>query len=76
MVAERIGEHCLYFSNGDRQNWTSSHDQCQQLGAEMAASHVLQPLKQFLRHAFGEVKRREEWQRVKNGSTGQREREV
>lgn len=52
MVAERIGEHCLYFSFGERQNWTASYDHCQQLGAEMAASQVLQPLKQFLRQAF------------------------
>ncbi|XP_045118993.1 LOW QUALITY PROTEIN: uncharacterized protein LOC123508974 [Portunus trituberculatus] len=52
MVAERVGEHCLYFSLGERQNWTASYDRCHQLGAQMAASQVLQPLKQFLLHAF------------------------
>lgn len=52
MVAERVGEHCLYFSLGDRQNWTASYDRCHHLGAQMAASQVLQPLKQFLLHAF------------------------
>ncbi|KAK8404049.1 hypothetical protein O3P69_000250 [Scylla paramamosain] len=52
MVAARVGEHCLYFSLGERQNWTASYDQCRQLGARMAASQVLHPLRQFLLQAF------------------------
>nr|XP_045615232.1 uncharacterized protein LOC123768641 isoform X2 [Procambarus clarkii] len=52
MVAERVGEQCLYFPLGLQLNWTSAHRRCQELGGDLAAPQDLVPLKTFLHQAF------------------------
>lgn len=54
MVAERVGEQCLYFSLAAAQSWTAAHNHCQTLRGEMAAPPDLDLLISFLRHSFGE----------------------
>ncbi|KAG7156318.1 uncharacterized protein LOC121853899 [Homarus americanus] len=52
LVAERVGEQCLYFSLGSQLNWTAAHRHCQELGGDLAAPQDLVPLKTFLHQAF------------------------
>ncbi|XP_050692066.1 uncharacterized protein LOC126983371 isoform X3 [Eriocheir sinensis] len=52
MVAERVGEQCLYFSLAAARNWTAAHHHCQTLRGEMAAPPDLHLLISFLRQSF------------------------
>ncbi|XP_071546788.1 uncharacterized protein [Panulirus ornatus] len=52
MVAERVGEQCLYFYFASQFNWTSAHQHCQKLGGDLAAPQDLVPLKTFLHQDF------------------------
>ncbi|XP_068216863.1 uncharacterized protein [Palaemon carinicauda] len=52
MAAERVGEHCLYFSWATALNWTDAHRQCQSLGGDLSAPEDLLPMKTFLHAEF------------------------